>query len=149
MNASEIPLEKRLQSEVNGINQEVFDLIEQIQGQNQKVDKKEVFNKLEAINVSLNDKYVNCMAIKGNKTAKKSLMTSLQECRERLGKVLSELRNVTDFSNLSNTAVANLYDAAYKGINKGGLRKMIDKRALQNESMYQNLEKEITEIVSK
>lgn len=149
MNASEIPLEKRLQSEVNGINQEVFDLIEQIQGQNQKVDKKEVFNKLEAINVSLNDKYVNCMAIKGNKTAKKSLMTSLQECRERLGKVLSELRNVTDFSNLSNTAVANLYDAAYKGINKGGLRKMIDKRALQNEAMYQNLEKEIAEIVAK
>lgn len=149
MNASEIPLEKRLQSEVNGINQEVFDLIEQIQGQNQKVDKKEVFNKLEEINVSLNDKYVNCMAIKGNKTAKKSLMTSLQECRERLGKVLSELRNVTDFSNLSNTAVANLYDAAYKGINKGGLRKMIDKRALQNEAMYQNLEKEIAEIVAK
>lgn len=149
MNASEIPLEKRLQSEVNGINQEVFDLIEQIQGQNQKVDKKEVFNRLEAINVSLNDKYVNCMAIKGNKTAKKSLMTSLQECRERLGKVLSELRNVTDFSNLSNTAVANLYDAAYKGINKGGLRKMIDKRALQNEAMYQNLEKEIAEIVAK
>ena len=50
---------------------------------------------------------------------------------------------------MSNAAVANLYDAAYKGINKGGLRKMVDKRALANEALYQNLDKELAEIVAK
>ena len=149
LDASEIPRATRLQAQVESINQEVFDLIEKIQSQNQGVDKKEVVGRLEVINASLKDKSIDCMGIKGNKTAKKAIMTSLQGCSERLGTVLSELRNVQNFSHLSNAAVANLYDAAYKGINKGGLRKMVDKRALANEALYQNLDKELAEIVAK
>ena len=147
--ASELPVDKRLSLEINVINQEVFDLIEKIQSKIQRDEKESALKKLDEINASLNDKYVDCMGVKGNKIAKKALMTSIQECRERLSKVISELRNVQDLSNLSNTAVANLYDAAYKGINKGGLRKMIDKRALQNEAMYQKIEQELAEIVAK
>ena len=113
------------------------------------MDKKQVFGRLEEINASLGEKYVAGMGIKGNKAAKKAIMTSLQDCRERLSRVISELRSVSNLSNLSNTVVANLYDAAYKGINKGGLRKMIDKRALQNEAMYQKIDKELAEIVAK
>ena len=39
--------------------------------------KKEVVGRLEEINASLKDKSIDCMGIKGNKIAKKSIMTSL------------------------------------------------------------------------
>jgi hypothetical protein len=45
--------------------------------------------------------------------------------------------------------IAKLNDVAYKGIKKGGLQKMVDKRALKNEALYQKSEQESKELVSK
>lgn len=59
--------------------------------------------------------------------------------------MISELRNITDFSHLSNELIAKLNDLAYSAINKGSLNKLVDKRAIANEDLYQKLEKELTE----
>lgn len=45
--------------------------------------------------------------------------------------------------------VAQLNDLAYKAIQKGGLQKMLDKRALLNEDLYKKLDGEIDDITSK
>jgi hypothetical protein len=36
--------------------------------------------------------------------------------------------------------IASLNDVAYKGIKSGALQKMLDKRAIQNENLYERLE---------
>lgn len=46
-----------------------------------------------------------------------------------------------------NELVAKLNDMAYQVITKGGMQKLIDKRAMVNEQLYQKLEMEIREII--
>jgi hypothetical protein len=40
-------------------------------------------------------------------------------------------------------------DLAFKAVNNSGLQKMVDKRALANEQLYEKLEKEAIDITSK
>ena len=77
LKVNEIPKDKIIQAQLTQINKEVFDLIEKIQDKDTNVNKKAIFERLEEINVSLNGKYIDCMGLKGNKAAKKSLMTGI------------------------------------------------------------------------
>jgi hypothetical protein len=52
-------------------------------------------------------------------------------------------------SNLNNETIAKLNDLAYKAIKHGGLKKLVDKRAIQNEELYKRLDKELSNIVKK
>jgi hypothetical protein len=76
-------------------------------------------------------------------------MEQLLDCRTRTSKVINELRNVTDFSNIQNNLIANMNDLAYKAINNTSLQKMVDKRAILNEELYEKLEKQAADITSK
>ena len=91
--------------------------------------------KLKQIDRSLEVKVVEYMKIK-NKELKKELMTQISECKSRSHNVIQELRNLTDLSNLSNVVIAKFNDLAYKGINKAGLQKMLDIRAVKNEELF-------------
>lgn len=113
-----------------------------------KVDKKQAFEKLQLINKSLDKKYEECFAIK-ERITKKKLMEQLMECRTRTSQVISELRHVSDFSNIQNNLIAKMNDLAFKAINNGSLQKMVDKRAIANEELYEKLEKEAADITSK
>jgi hypothetical protein len=73
---------------------------------------------------------------------KKKLMESLMECRKRTSAVISELRNITDFSHISNAIIAKMNDLAFKAVNNSSLQKMVDKRAVANTELYEKLEKE-------
>ena len=84
-----------------------------------------------------------------DRALKKQLMTEISECRARSSNVIKELRSIQDLSKISNEVIAKLNDMAYKAINKGSLQKMIDKRAMNNETLYQKLEKETNDMVSK
>ena len=68
------------------------------------------------------------------------------ECRKRTGAVIAELRAITDFSNISNVTIAKMNDLAFKAVNNAGLQKLVDKRALANETLYERLEKEAISI---
>jgi hypothetical protein len=48
-------------------------------------------------------------------------MAQLQECSTRTSQVISELRNVSDFSNMQNSVIAKMNDLAYKARNNGSL----------------------------
>ena len=146
--AQDVPPAVRKQAEIEICNQQTFELIQQIQSQDVQVNKKQAFEKLQLINKSLDTKYEECLAIKGRITRKK-LMAQLQECRTRTSQVISELRGVSDFSNIQNSLIAKMNDLAYKARNNCSLQKMVDKRAIANEELYEKLEKEAADITSK
>ena len=50
---------------------------------------------------------------------------------------------------MPNNIIAQINDHAYKAIQRGGLQKMLDKRALLNESLYEKLDNEVEDIVNK
>jgi len=64
-------------------------------------------------------------------------MTAIHESKNRITSVLSILRGLGDLSRIGNETIAQLNNLAYKAIQKGGLQKMLDKRALQNEERYE------------
>lgn len=144
----DVPIVLRKQAEIEVVNRQTFDLIQQIQSRDQKVDKQLAFEQLKAIDRSLTAKYEECMTIKERAT-KKRLMEALMECRKRTSGVISELRGVTNFSNISNQIIAKMNDLAFKAVNNSSLQKMIDKRAVANEQLYEKLEKEAIDITSK
>lgn len=78
-----------------------------------------------------------------NREDKKRLIGKLQECKSRTSNVISILRNHNFLGELSNDIIAKLNDHAFKAIKQGGLQKLLDKRAINNEGLYQKLEKEI------
>ena len=79
---------------------------------------------------------------------KKELMTLINECKMRSNNVITELRNI-NLNNIPNEVIAKLNDIAYKAIAKGSLNKLLDKRALQNEELYNKLDSELKDITSK
>ena len=76
---------------------------------------------------------------------KKALMQGVFDCKARTSNVISVLRGLSNLDRLNNETIAKLNDLAFKGIQKVSLQKMIDKRALVNEELYQKLEAEITD----
>lgn len=88
------------------------------------------------------------MKIKDRKL-KKDLMQQLMECKQTTSHVITVLRSLTSLDNLNNSVIAQLNDLAYKGIQKTGLQKMVDKRAIANEENYEKIENEVKDIASK
>lgn len=81
---------------------------------------------------------------------KKKLISSLQGTKEQITNMLEELRkHAQNLSKLSNRAIAQLNNQAYKAINKPALKKMLDKRSTQSQSLYQQNEKQIKKVVAK
>jgi hypothetical protein len=75
-----------------------------------------------------------------DRTNKKNLITKITDCSNQANFVMGELRKVKDANYLSNELIAQLNDMAYKAIKTGSLNKLLDKRAIQNENLYQKLE---------
>ena len=74
-------------------------------------------------------------------------MSFLLECKNRSSRVIGFIRSISNLENLfSNEVIAQLNEVAFKDIKKGGLQKLIDKRALQNEANYQKFDKEAIDI---
>ena len=84
-----------------------------------------------------------------DKKLKGTLMEEVSTCKKSTKQMISVLRTITDFSTISNELIAKLNNVAYSNINRSGLSKMLDKRAMNNKELYSNLEKETKEIVSK
>jgi len=148
MKVLEPPVGLLRQAEVGLLNKQTFELIQKIQNTSVKSTmKKEAFEQLMQLNRSLDFKVDDFMKIR-NKDEKKALLTAVHECRTRSNYVISVLREAQSLDNLSNVTIAKLNDQAYKAINKGGLQKMLDKRALQNEDLYKKLEMEAAQIAS-
>jgi len=136
--------------EIKLVNKRIFEIIQLIQNREAPVEeKKACINQIEEIDLSLNDRFDKIMKMKGNKTLKGELLEEMKKCRESSRAVINALRGLNDFSNISNTVIAQLNNLAYSSINRSGLSKMIDKRAIANKTLYEDLEKESKEILSK
>lgn len=85
------------------MNKTIFNLIQQIQSREMTAEAKmEAFKNLEKIDDLLDTKMHEVMKIKGDKPLKKLLMEEIVECREGARKMLNALRQLKDFSNISN-----------------------------------------------
>ena len=134
-------------AEIQQINSLTFQLIQLIQSSDKSKEAKyEAFDKIKLLDRSLETKMTECMKIK-DREQKKSLIAQIIESKTRSGSVISELRSLADLSKLSNESIAKLNDLAYKAIKSGGLQKLVDKRALQNEDLYKRLDKETDQIL--
>ena len=81
-----------------------------------------------------------------DRALKKKLSTNLMECKQRTSHVIGLLRGVQDLSYLSNSVIAQINDTAFKAVKREGgghLQKMLDKRSLNNENLYDKMDKEI------
>lgn len=76
-------------------------------------------------------------------------MEEVSSCKKTSRQLISALRGITDFSSISNTLIAQLNNVAYSNINKGGLAKMLDKRAIANKDLYKKFEDETKDLISK
>ena len=121
LEGEEIPAVIKKKVEIEFINKEIFKLIQDIQSQKSGIDKKAVFEKLKSVEASLEEHAIESMKLRGDKAVKKELLGTLQESKQRLGVVISELRNVQNLDQLSSHVIAKLNDVAFKGINRGGL----------------------------
>ena len=147
MQVIDVPEALLKKAEIQQINNKTFELIQLIQAPHKnKEDKMQAFDKLKLLDRSLETKMTECMRIK-DRELKKSLIGQIVESKNRSGSVLTELRKLADLSQLSNETIAKLNDLAYKAIKQGGLKKLVDKRALQNEDLYKRLDKETTSIL--
>ena len=88
------------------------------------------------------------MKIKDRKL-KKTLLQGIQESKQRTNGVITILRECNNLENLQNATIAQLNNLAYKGVKKEGLQKLLDKRAIGNDELYQKLENEVKSIVNK
>lgn len=111
-------------------------------------ERNKAFGQLELIGASLQEHFQEIMKIK-DRDVKKVLHGDLLECRNRANFVLSELRQLKNLQNIPNDLIARLNDMAFKAIKTGSLNKLLDKRAIANEDLYQKLEKETLDIISK
>ena len=80
-------------AEMQLINKQIFDLIQKIQDAGQVADKNAALEKLKQIDRSLVAKHEEFMKIK-DKVLKKSLLSQIQECKERSNSVISQLRDL-------------------------------------------------------
>jgi hypothetical protein len=147
MEVIDVPPALMKKAEIQQINNKTFELIQLIQAPHKnKEDKMQAFDKLKLLDRSLETKMSECMKIK-DRDLKKSLIGQIVESKNRSGSVLTELRKLTDLSHLTNETIAKLNDLAYKAIKQGGLKKLVDKRALANEDLYKRLDKETNSII--
>ena len=124
-------------------------MIQRIQNAGNVADKKRALRRLQVIDRSLVTKHEEYMKIE-NKVLRKSLITQIQECKERSNQVIVQLKSIQNLSSLSNVEIAKLNNCAYKGLHTNNrFTKIIASASLANEGIYEKLEKQCIDIVSK
>ena len=80
-----------------------------------------------------------------NRESKRELMDALLDCKMKVAKVIEILRNSMN-QQISNIQIAQLNDCGYKAIQKVGVQKKLDERAIKNESFFKSMEKKLESI---
>lgn len=106
----------------------------------------ETFGEAQTLEKELGEMLEEAQRIK-YRDAKKAAVTKINNFLEQLTGMIAILRgNVVDGATLNRESIAKLNNLAYKAVAKRkGLNKMVDKRAMQNLSYYEKLDKEIAE----
>ena len=76
-------------------------------------------------------------------------MNKIIECRQKTTLIISTLRTLVSFADIPNEVIAKLNDVAYKAINSGSLTKLVNKRAVKNEDLYEKMDHEMKDIIGK
>ena len=80
-----------------------------------------------------------------NRESKRELMDAILDCKMKVAKVIEILRNSMN-QQISNIQIAQLNDCGYKAIQKVGVQKKLDERAIKNESFFKSMEKKLESI---
>ena len=70
--------------------------------------------------------------------AKAEAVSSIYECKEKTAKIIELLRQ--GLQSFDNYQLAQLNDLAYRGVQRKGLQKKLDERALKNKERYKELD---------
>jgi hypothetical protein len=146
MKVIDVPDTFMLSAEIEQIKDKIFYHILIIQNKDYTIlEKRDAYEELKALDRSLDTKNELCIKLK-DKSTKKRLLGLILECKSMSTNILSFLRN-NDLSHLDNEMIIKLNNLAYKQIKNTRLNMLIDKRAIQNEGMYQRLEEEASEFI--
>ena len=75
---------------------------------------------------------------------KKEILAEIQACKEKTFNFMEVLRSTQ--GKIPNAQIAKLNDLAYKGVQKRGMQKKLDERALKNEQFYKKLTKQVKDV---
>ena len=133
-----------IKTEINNLIKEAGSL-KANQGVDQKVVKS-LIDKLLAQEQQL-DKYLSTVGKSLKISQRKDVFPQVQEIKDLVVEFYAALRDLQK-GQISNDTIASLNSLAYKNITKRGLQKKLDKRALGNINMINNIYTTVDEIVS-
>lgn len=137
-----------IKAEIQLTNKFLFEAIQDIQSQNSGRTTKQLYDYIKLLDSQLDEVTAQVFKMK-NKTAKKELFEELKECKDKTTEAIEVLRNHKDGYGIQNAQIAKLNDLAYKAIRKQNFSKKLDERAIKNQELYDKLEKQMQEILSK
>lgn len=78
---------------------------------------------------------------------KTEILEEVKECKDKTAALLELLRSTS--GKISNQQIARLNDMAYRSIQKKGLQKKLDERALKNKEFYKSLDNQVEAAMKK
>jgi hypothetical protein len=124
------PPEILVKARINLYNKETFDFIQELQKDKRTLTNEAILAKVTAIDAILNEQITLCYKIK-DREAKTEVLSLIYECKEKTSKLI-ELLRTTGMGTIDNYQLAQLNDLAYRGVQRRGLQKKLDERALKN-----------------
>lgn len=129
----------RLKARVQLLNRKIFDFVQSLQKQNID-ERKESFEGIKAMDKQLDLYSETCMQVK-DRQIKSEMMEAILECKAKIANIINIIRvSVEKGMEISNVAIAQLNDVAYKAIRKRGQQKKLDERAVKNEGLFKKLD---------
>ena len=125
------PLEFLIKARIQLINKQLFDLIQEIQKNDRKLTNDQVKDKVLQMDAFLNEQIKLGFKIK-ERSLKQTILEEANECKQKTSTLLEILRTTSVHGRIDNAQLAKLNDLAYRAIQKKGLLKKLDERALKN-----------------
>ena len=127
-------------------NGQLFDLITKASMETLKEDLSQIYEDWKAIDAKLNETYIETIKIK-DKDERKKIFEPIQNIKTKIVGLIKFIRSKMLGERLSNDFIASLNQMAYQGVRKSAMQKKIDSRAIENESKFNELVKEIKDYV--
>lgn len=140
------PIEFLIQARVQLSNKMLFDYIQEIQKGVRKITNEAIVLKLQALETVLNESITLCYKLK-NRQIKEETMQEIQDAKIKSGTLTQILRQTQ--GPINNVQLAQLNDMAYRAVQKRGLNKKLDERALKNKDFYNKLDQQVEAVIKK
>ena len=143
---AEVEGEEKMNQLLQFFNGQLFELITKASVETTKEALNQIYEDCKAIDTKLNETYIDTLKIKV-KDERKKIIEPIQNIKPKIVGLIKFLRSKMLGERMSNDFIASLNQMAYQGVRKTAMQKKIDGRAIQNESKFNELKKELEDYV--